>query len=95
MEQEDLLEEIHALVKDNHRMLRSVRRSQLLSSVGTIVIWIIVLALPIYLYQQYLAPTVAKISSVTGVSTSTTSSLFGIPTSNEVGKLLNSNKTGQ
>lgn len=83
------LDEIHALVRDNHRMLRSVRRSQILSTVSTVIIWVIVLALPIYLYQQYLAPTIEKISNISGVSTTTTTSLFGLPSSEEVQKLIN------
>lgn len=83
------LDEIHALVRDNHKMLRSVRRSQTLSTLGSIVIWVLVLALPVFLYQQYFAPIINKISNISGVSTSTTSSLFGLPTSSEAQKLLN------
>jgi hypothetical protein len=84
------LEEIHALAKDNHRMLRAIRRSQWFSFFTSVVFWIAVVLVPIYLYQQYIAPTVARISTITGVSTTTTSSFLGLPTFNEIGKLVNS-----
>jgi len=85
-----LLEETHALAKDNHRMLRSIRRSQILSFLSTIIIWIVVLALPLYLYQQYLAPVVAKFSAASEMSTTTTSGFLGLPTFTQLGELINS-----
>jgi hypothetical protein len=84
------LEEIHALAKDNHRMLRSIRRGQMFSFLSTIIIWVAVLAIPLYLYQQYLEPIVNKISAVSGMSTTTTSGFLGLPTFTEVGNLINS-----
>ena len=81
------LDEIHALAKDNHRMLRAIRRDQWFGFVGRIIIWIIVLALPLYLYQQYLQPFVSKFSAASGT---TTSGPFGFPTTAELQKLLNS-----
>ena len=86
------LEEIHALAKDNHQMLRAIRRDQWLGFIGRIIVWAIVLALPLYLYQQYLQPLVAKFAPA--ASTSPTG-MFGIPSSAQVQKLLNSNKAGQ
>ena len=86
------LDEIHALAKDNLRMLRSVRRDQWLGFIGRVIIWIIVLALPLYLYQQYLQPLVSKFSATPG---SAPSGLFGLPTTAELGKLINSFKAGQ
>ena len=84
------LEEIHALAKDNHRMLRAIRRSQWLSFFNSIVFWIAIVLVPLYLYQQYLEPIVAKISANSGLSTTTTSGFLGIPTFNEIGNLINS-----
>ncbi len=81
------LDEIHALAKDNHRMLRAIRRDQWFGFAGRIIIWIIVLALPLYLYQQYLEPIVSKFSTTPGA---TTTSMFGLPTTAELQKLLNS-----
>ncbi|MSU74363.1 hypothetical protein EXS57_01125 [Candidatus Kaiserbacteria bacterium] len=86
------LTEIHALAKDNHDMLRAIRRDQWLGFVGRVIVWVIVLALPLYLYQQYLQPFVAKFSTVSGTSIS---GPFGFPTSAELQKLLNSFKGGQ
>ena len=50
------LEEVHALAKDNHRLLRAMRRHQIYGLIWMIVVWAIVLALPLYLYQKYLEP---------------------------------------
>ena len=82
-----LLEETKALAKDNHQMLRAIRRDQWLGFIGRVIVWIIVLALPLYLYQQYLQPFVSKFSSAAGA---TTSGPFGFPTSAELQKLINS-----
>jgi len=81
------LEEIHVLAKDNHDMLRAIRRDQWLGFIGRIIVWVIVLALPLYLYQQYLQPFVAKFSAAAGT---TTTGIFGLPTSAELQKLMNS-----
>lgn len=86
------LEEIHALAKDNHQMLRAIRRHQWWSFVWTIVVWIVVLALPLYLYQQYLQPIVEKFSSTAGI---TVPGSLGLPTSADLQKLINSYKVGQ
>lgn len=55
-----LLDETHALAKDNHRMLRAIRRGQMMSFIGTIVVWLVVLAVPLYFYQHYLQPFVTS-----------------------------------
>ncbi|MFZ3043923.1 MAG: hypothetical protein WA058_02335 [Minisyncoccia bacterium] len=81
------LDEIHALAKDNHDMLRAIRRDQWLGFIGRVIVWIIVLILPLYLYQQYLQPFVVKFSSSAGL---TTSGPFGFPTSAELQKLISS-----
>ena len=86
------LQEIHALAKDNHDMLRAIRRDQWFGFFGRIIIWVIVFALPLYLYQQYLQPFVEKFSSASGITTSGT---FGFPTTAELQKLINSFKVGQ
>ena len=83
------LEEIHALAKDNHRMLRAIRRDQWLGFIGRVVVWIIVITLPLYLYQQYLQPLVDKFSATPGAATT---GPFGFPTSAQMEKLINSFK---
>ena len=86
------LEEIHALAKDNHRMLRAIRRDQWFGFIGKIIIWVIILALPLYLYQKYFEPIISTFSKTTGT---TTSGPFGLPTSAELEKLIDSFKAGQ
>lgn len=81
------IEEIHVLAKDNHDMLRALRRHQWYSFVWTIVVWIVVLALPLYLYQQYVQPIVEKFSTTPGTTFPGT---FSVPSSAEIQKLLNS-----
>ncbi|MFA6278511.1 MAG: hypothetical protein WCS97_00260 [Candidatus Paceibacterota bacterium] len=90
-----LLDETHALAKDNHRMLRAIRRGQWMGFFSTIIVWIVVLALPLYLYREYLEPIVTKISSAAGMSTTTTSGFLGLPTSAELQKLINSYTAGK
>ena len=91
-ETKKLLEETHALAKDNHKMLRSIRRGQWMSLMSTIVIWVAVLALPLYLYRQYLQPLIEQVSDTSGVATSTTSTLLGIPSFPNIQNLINSIK---
>jgi hypothetical protein len=81
------LEEIHALAKDNHQMLRAIRRHQWYGVIGTIIFWAVLLITPLYLYQQYLRPYIEKFQATTGT---TTSGPFGLPTSAEVQNLMNS-----
>ena len=85
-----LLEETHALARENNRILRAIRRSQWIGFIFKLIIWAIVLLLPLYLYQHYLQPLFGSISS--GV---TPSGPFGIPTSADIQKLINSYKSGQ
>lgn len=91
-EEKHLLEENLVLTKDNHRMLRAIRRDQWLSFIGKLIFWAIVLALPLYLYQQYLQPLVEQFSTITGTATS---GPFGLPTSADLQKLINSFQAGQ
>lgn len=89
-DEKHLLEENLALSKDNNRMLRAIRRDQWLSFIGKLIFWAIVLALPFYLYQQYLQPLVGKFSEMTGT---TTSGPFGMPTTADMQKLIESYTT--
>lgn len=79
------LAQIRELAKENHDMLKKIRRDQWLGFVGRIIVWAIVLALPLYLYQQYLEPFVANFSGSAGT---TTSGPFGFPTTAELEKLI-------
>jgi hypothetical protein len=71
-----LLEETHALAKDNHRRLRAIRRGQWFSAILSIIFWLAVVLTPFYLYQQYVQPLIAKIypaSNSTAPKTATSS----------------------
>lgn len=85
------LDELHALTKDNHRMLRAIRREYWFGVVGRIVIWVLVLALPLFLYQQYVGPVVSNYFSAVGAKPS---GPFGLPTSADIQKLLDSMNVG-
>ena len=85
-------EELHALIKDNHRLLRAVRRHQLLEMFGKLVIWLIIFAASGYLYRQDLGPIVNKfIENPRAASTG----LFGLPSSADLQKLIESYKAKQ
>ena len=86
------LEQIHALAKDNHDLLKAIRRDQWLGFIGRIIVWTIVFALPLYLYQQYIQPIV---TAYTASASTTTSGPFGFPTFAELEKLINSFKASQ
>lgn len=82
-------DELHALVKDTHRLLRAVRRHQLLETFGKFVLWIILLGIGGYFYAQYASPFVSQfIQNPSGVSTG----LFGLPSSADLQKLIDSYK---
>lgn len=89
-----MLDETRALTKDNHRMLRAIRRDQWIGFFGKIIFWLVVLVLPIYFYQQYLKPLTSLFAAPSDTATSTSSG-FGFPTTTELQKLINSYRTGQ
>ncbi len=86
-ETKKLLEETHALARDNHQMLRAIRRDHWIGVITKVVIWAVLLLLPLYLYQQYLQPIAAKFSATPGLAPA---GIFGLPSSAELQKLLNS-----
>ncbi|OGG41106.1 hypothetical protein A2118_03350 [Candidatus Kaiserbacteria bacterium GWA2_50_9] len=83
------LDMIRALAKENHDMLRAIRRHQWWSFITTFVFWVVVLVAPFYLYQQYVQPIVSKFSAMSGTATPSDPSITGIQ------KLINSFKSGQ
>ncbi|MDO8231678.1 MAG: hypothetical protein Q7T37_00540 [bacterium] len=89
-----ILDETHALARDNHRMLRAIRRDQIISFFGKIVFWILLIILPLYVYQQYLGPIMSKFSVLYGMGT-TTPSGSSLPTTAELQKLIDSYKVKQ
>ncbi|MBU6321557.1 MAG: hypothetical protein KGI78_03965 [Patescibacteria group bacterium] len=59
-EEKQQFEELHALVRDNHRLLRAVRRHQILEFYGKWIFWIIIILGGGALYLQYFQPIVSQ-----------------------------------
>jgi len=55
-----LLEQIHALTRDNHRLLKAVRRHQLLEMFGWWILWLVFILVCVYGYVVYVAPVVSQ-----------------------------------
>jgi cytoskeletal protein RodZ len=87
------LDEIHALVKDNHKMLRAIRRGQWFSFLSTIIVWVVVLALPLLLYQNYIAPLIKSFSESSG--TPAVGAELNVPSFADLQKLINSYTAGE
>lgn len=84
------LEEIHALTKDNHRILKAMRRDFWIGVFMKLAFWAAVILLPIYFYQQYVGPLVEQYRENPGSA----QTLFGFPSSAEIQKLIDSYKAG-
>lgn len=80
---EELLEDNLHLAKENNRILRDMRRTGRIAFWAKVILWTVVLILPIFL----IGPFLRYISPLTGgvIPTSTTT-LFGIPSSEQVEK---------
>lgn len=78
-EEKHLLEEIHALAKDNHRLLRSVRRHQIVELFGKWVLYLILILGGSYYFFQYMQPLIEA----------------GIQPSSPFQNLIDSYRTGQ
>lgn len=85
------LEEIHALAKDNHHLLRAVRRHQLLIDFGKIFLLLIVAGVVVYGYYVYLKPLAGRYSA----GSATTSTAFFNLSSADIQKLIDSYKARQ
>ena len=53
---QDKLDELLRLTKDNNRMLHAARRSAWLGGVFRVLVWTAFIIVPFWLYMQYLAP---------------------------------------
>lgn len=80
------VEEMHALIKDNHQMLRTIRREHWYGVIFKVLFWVVALGVPLYYYQQYLQPFVEKYQATTGAPTT---GPLGLPTSADLQKLIN------
>jgi len=85
------LEEIHALARDNNRMLRAIRRDAWYSLAGKIIFWAIFLLGPVYLYYAYVAPVIERVAPTTtsiGSATATSTNFFENLTIGEIQKII-------
>jgi hypothetical protein len=86
-----LIEETHALARENHHLLENVRRHQIIEMFGKWVIYLVLLAVAGYFYAQYLLPladTYLQAASEAG------SGQIVLP-SGELQKLIESYRSGQ
>ncbi len=51
-----LLEEIRTLEKENHHILKALRRYQWYGFIWKILLWTSLIVIPIYFYQSFIAP---------------------------------------
>mgnify|MGYP003393357634 CR=1 FL=1 len=54
--EQDKLDEILRISKENNRMLHAMRRNAWLGSIFKLVMWAAFVIIPLWLYMQYLAP---------------------------------------
>jgi hypothetical protein len=92
-ESKRLLEDTFVLAKDNHRLLRAIRRHQLLSAYGKLLIWLILLISAALAYQTYLSQYVDQL--LREGPSAFSSGGFDLSTTTLPGKLINSLKAGQ
>jgi hypothetical protein len=76
---DDLLKENVRLARENNRLLRKMRRGQLLSTLGTITFYLIVIGVPLFIYRYYLADYVAQWQQTYEQLKVNTSSLKNLP----------------
>lgn len=85
---EDQLDEQHKLIKDTNRIVREIRRTGRIAFWFKLLLWIIVLGLPIF----FLKPILQYVTALTGVPIPTSTSAFGIPSSDQIQKAISQYK---
>ena len=77
--QNDLLRETYELAKENNRMLHKMRRNAFWGGVLKVLIWVGLIAAPIWFYSVYLAPIVQSFQNTVGqVQTTSTNAQMQI-----------------
>ena len=84
-----LVQETLALARDNHRLLRAIRRHQILDTFGKWILWIVIFIATGYSYLVYIQPIIDKLQ-IPGLSGSPSGSFAS--TTASFGKLINSFK---
>ncbi len=83
-----LLEENLALTKENHKLLKTMRRSSLFWLIAKIIMWVALLILPLFFIQPLISAFTGELPSASGTSTAAPSSLFGFPSPAEIKSLM-------
>ena len=86
------LDEIHALTRDNHRLLRAVRRHQILETFGKLFIWAVVIVAGVYAYIGYVYPLIERYQANPQQAAS---NIFGLPTLSDLQNLVHSYQPGK
>lgn len=90
-----LVEQTHALARDNHAMLRAIRRHMWFNFWSRIIIWLIILFGPVIFYYYYLKPLVHQFEvNAPGGAMNISNGFLGLPTFADLQKLINSYKSG-
>ncbi|HWO07433.1 MAG TPA: hypothetical protein VNM40_02520 [Candidatus Paceibacterota bacterium] len=53
---QDKLDEVLRIARENNRMLRSMRRSSFFGAIVKTVLWVALIIVPLWFYLQYIAP---------------------------------------
>ena len=92
-----LLEQNLELTKQNNKILRAMRRDVWIGLIFKLIFWAIVFALPVWAYQQYLAPLLKQfeVSAPSGTPMTLSSGWFGLPSFTDLENLIHSYQTKQ
>lgn len=63
MDEEHMLQDLYRLTKENNRMLKAIRRDAFIGGIIKLAITIAFIVIPIWFYQEYLAPQVEMLTS--------------------------------
>ena len=65
-EYEELVERTFRMTRENNQMLHSMRRNAFLGGILKLIIWVVLLGFPIWLYIQYVNPVLTNLVSAVG-----------------------------
>jgi len=72
-----MFQDLYKLTKENNRMLKAIRRDAFVGGVIKLIITIAFIVVPLWLYQEYVAPQVERImGAMEGVEQAGNSTMF-------------------
>jgi len=78
---DDLLRENLRLSQENNRLLRKIRRAGQLQTWGTVLFYIVIVGVPVFVYRYYLADYVTEVKSLYQMILDDTATLKKLPAS--------------